>query len=102
MLCFTIIFKDNIKDLVFETFIYFVQQPNEDIQTYTLKAIGSLCIRYYDFMLGVELKALYHKFLTSDDAPLQMRTQVILLKSLKKKYSCYLFFTNTIIKNLGP
>jgi cohesin loading factor subunit SCC2 len=68
--------KDDIKDQVCDTLAYFVQQPNEDIQLFTLKAIGSLCIRHYDFMLGVELKTLYHRLLTEDDAPLHMRTQV--------------------------
>ena len=59
-----------------DTLAYFVRQPNEDIQLFTLKAIGSLCIRHYDFMLGTELKTLYHRLLTEDDAPLHMRTQV--------------------------
>ena len=59
-----------------DTLAYFVRQPNEDIQLFTLKAIGSLCIRHYDFMLGHELKTLYHRLLTEDDAPLHMRTQV--------------------------
>jgi hypothetical protein len=68
--------KDDIKDQVCDTLAYFVQQPNEDIQLFTLKAIGSLCIRHYDFMLGIELKTLYHRLLTEDDAPLHMRTQV--------------------------
>ncbi|XP_069694432.1 nipped-B-like protein A [Periplaneta americana] len=69
--------EDDIKDQVCDTLAYFVQQPNEDIQLFTLKAIGSLCIRHYDFMLGVELKTLYHRLLTEDDAPLHMRTQVL-------------------------
>ncbi|PNF24471.1 Nipped-B-like protein [Cryptotermes secundus] len=69
--------EDDIKDQVCDTLAYFVQQPNEDIQLFTLKAIGSLCIRHYDFMLGLELKTLYHRLLTEDDAPLHMRTQVL-------------------------
>ena len=73
-MCF--ILKNNIKDQVCDTLAYFVRQPNEDIQLFTLKAIGSLCIRHYDFMLGTELKTLYHRLLTEDDAPLHMRTQV--------------------------
>jgi len=75
LLCFAL--KDNIKDQVCDTLAYFVRQPNEDIQLFTLKAIGSLCIRHYDFMLGTELKTLYHRLLTEEDAPLHMRTQVI-------------------------
>jgi cohesin loading factor subunit SCC2 len=69
--------ENNIKDQVCDTLAYFVRQPNEDIQLFTLKAIGSLCIRHYDFMLGTELKTLYHRLLTEDDAPLHMRTQVL-------------------------
>lgn len=78
--------KDDIKDQVCDTLAYFVQQPNEDIQLFTLKAIGSLCIRHYDFMLGLELKTLYHRLLTEDDAPLHMRTQV------KCGFHCIMFY----------
>ena len=67
----------DIKNQVFETLIYFVSLLDKDIQIYTLRAIGSLCIRHYEFMLQPELKTLYHGLLTSPDAPLQMRTQVL-------------------------
>nr|CAD7424434.1 unnamed protein product [Timema monikensis] len=68
---------EDIKDQVFETLLYFVQQPSEDIQIYTLKAIGSLCIRHYEFMLANELKFMYQRLLTESDAPLLMRIQVL-------------------------
>ncbi|XP_071439398.1 nipped-B-like protein [Hetaerina americana] len=64
---------DDIKDQVFETLMYFVRQPNEDMQSYTLQAIGSLCIRHYDFMLGTELKTLYHRLLTNENSPLPLK-----------------------------
>uniref|UniRef100_T1I4R0 Nipped-B protein n=1 Tax=Rhodnius prolixus TaxID=13249 RepID=T1I4R0_RHOPR len=67
---------ETIKDDVFNTFIYFLKHE-EDSQHYTLKAIGSVCIRHYDLMLGIELKSLYHRYLTDENAPLQMKVQVL-------------------------
>ncbi|KAK2582564.1 hypothetical protein KPH14_004854 [Odynerus spinipes] len=68
---------DNIKDQVFETLNYFVHQDNDDIRHFTLSAIGSLCIRHYEFMLVPELKELYHNLLTSENALVHMRIQVL-------------------------
>ncbi|XP_033210701.1 nipped-B-like protein [Belonocnema kinseyi] len=68
---------DNIKNQVFETLTYFVHLDNDDIKYFTLKSIGSLCIRHYDFMMLSELKELYHYLLTSDLAPVNMRIQVL-------------------------
>lgn len=68
---------DNIKDQVFETLSYFVHQDNDDIRFFTLSAIGSLCIRHYEFMMTPELKELYHYLLTSEHAAIKMRTQVL-------------------------
>ncbi|XP_066599133.1 nipped-B-like protein A [Prorops nasuta] len=68
---------DNIKDQVFETLSYFVHQDNDDIRNFTLSAIGSLCIRHYEFMQQPELKELYHYLLTSERAPVHMRNQVL-------------------------
>ncbi|KAG8234266.1 hypothetical protein J437_LFUL006511 [Ladona fulva] len=66
---------EDIKDQVFDTLMYFVRQPNKDMQSYTLQAIGSLCIRHYEFMLGTELKTLYHRLLTNENSPLPMKIQ---------------------------
>ncbi|KAK0173665.1 hypothetical protein PV328_006828 [Microctonus aethiopoides] len=68
---------DNIKDQVFETLNYFMNQHNDDIRHYTLTAIGSLCIRYYEFMMMPELKELYHNLLTSETALVNMKIQVL-------------------------
>ncbi|XP_014208560.1 nipped-B-like protein [Copidosoma floridanum] len=68
---------ENIKDQVFETLSYFVNQENDDARHFTLSAIGSLCIRHYDFMMLPQLEELYHYFLTSDCASVQMRIQVL-------------------------
>lgn len=68
---------DNIKDQVFETLSYFVHLDNDDIRHFTLSAIGSLCIRHYEFMMLPELKELYHHLLTSEYALVHMRIQVL-------------------------
>ncbi|KAK4871530.1 hypothetical protein RN001_015654 [Aquatica leii] len=68
----------NIKDLVFELFSFFLQQDDQDIQANTLKAVGSICIRHYEFMLETDLKSFYHRMLTSDDAPLTMKSEVLI------------------------
>ncbi|XP_029051204.1 nipped-B-like protein isoform X1 [Osmia bicornis bicornis] len=68
---------ENIKDQVFETLNYFVHLDNDDIRQFTLSAIGSLCIRHYEFMLLPELKELYHHLLTSENALVHMRIQVL-------------------------
>lgn len=70
--------QEDIKNQVFEALIYFVKLEDKDIQIYTLRAIGSLCIRHYDFMLQSDLKDLYHGLLTGTDAPLPMKVQVSL------------------------
>jgi cohesin loading factor subunit SCC2 len=91
------VLKDDIKDQVCDTLAYFVRQPNEDIQLFTLKAIGSLCIRHYDFMLGSELKTLYHRLLTEDDAPLHMRTQVNSASGQEEMKLCQIMRKTTFI-----
>ncbi|XP_043483763.1 nipped-B-like protein [Leptopilina heterotoma] len=68
---------ENIKDQVFDTLSYFVHVDNEDIKLFTLKSIGSLCIRHYEFMMLDEIKELYHYLLTSDVASDNMRIQVL-------------------------
>ncbi|XP_011162690.1 nipped-B-like protein B [Solenopsis invicta] len=68
---------NNIKDQVFETLSYFVHLDNDDIRHFTLSAIGSLCIRHYEFMMLPELKELYHHLLTSEYALVHMRIQVL-------------------------
>jgi len=68
---------DNIKDKVFETLSYFVHLDNDDIRHFTLSAIGSLCIRHYEFMMLPELKELYHHLLTSEYVLVHMRIQVL-------------------------
>ncbi|XP_022901337.1 nipped-B protein [Onthophagus taurus] len=68
----------DIKDQVFKTMSFFLLQQEFDIQANTLKSIGSICIRHYEFMLEPELKSFYHKMLTSDDVPLKMKSEVLI------------------------
>ncbi|XP_034948394.1 nipped-B-like protein A [Chelonus insularis] len=68
---------ENIKDQVLEIFNYFLQQENNDIRHHTLIAIGSLCIRHYEFMMTPEFKELYQYLLTSDHALEMMKVQVL-------------------------
>ncbi|XP_018566704.1 nipped-B-like protein isoform X2 [Anoplophora glabripennis] len=65
------------KDQVYQTMTFFLQREDIDIQANTLKAIGSICIRHYEFMLENELKLFYHKILTSEEAPLRMKVEVL-------------------------
>lgn len=58
--------------------MYFIQQNDVDIQVNTLKAIGNICIRHHEFMLEPELKEFYHRQLSVEDAPLQMKIDVLL------------------------
>lgn len=67
-----------IKDHVFATFSFFLTQPDDDIQANTLKAIGSICIRHHEFMLQDDLKAFYHRMLTSPEVPLKMKSEVLI------------------------
>lgn len=69
---------EDIKDQVFETLTFFLHQDDKDIQGNTLKAVGSICIRHYEFMLQNDLKEVYHRLLTSDDAPLNMKSEVLI------------------------
>lgn len=72
------LFQSDIKDQVFQTMFFFLRQDDEDIQTNTLKAMGFICIRHYEFMLMPELKTFYHRMLVDIDAPLKMKTEVLL------------------------
>ncbi|KAG5893186.1 hypothetical protein JTB14_016463 [Gonioctena quinquepunctata] len=66
------------KDEVYQTMTFFLQRDDIDIQANTLKAIGSICIRHYEFMLQNELKLFYHSQLTSEEAPLRMKVEVLI------------------------
>lgn len=57
--------------------MFFVGLEDEDFVSHTLKALGSVCVRHYEFMLQPELKEFYHQLLTSDLAPIEMKADVL-------------------------
>ncbi|CAK1552044.1 unnamed protein product [Leptosia nina] len=69
--------QDDIKEQVYSTLMYFVSLEDEDFVSHTLKALGSVCVRHYEFMLQPELKEFYHHLLTSDHAPIEMKADVL-------------------------
>ena len=64
------------KIAVFEAFYYFLDHESVDIQNATLQAIGSICIRHYDFMMDDRLKLRYITILTKGVSSMQTTTQV--------------------------
>jgi cohesin loading factor subunit SCC2 len=69
--------QSDIKEQVFQSLFYFLQNGNSDVQYFTLQAIGSMCIRHYDYMLLPELKTMYHLMLTEPHTIIGMRIQVL-------------------------
>ncbi|KOB75611.1 Nipped-B-like protein [Operophtera brumata] len=67
----------DIKEQVYNTLLFFVGLEDEDFVSHTLKALGSVCVRHYEFMLRPELKEFYHQLLTSDLAPIDMKADVL-------------------------
>ncbi|KAI8434987.1 hypothetical protein MSG28_003433 [Choristoneura fumiferana] len=67
----------DIKEQLFSTLMFFVGLEDEDFVSHTLKALGSVCVRHYEFMLRPELKEFYHQLLTSDLAPIEMKADVL-------------------------
>ncbi|XP_068630090.1 nipped-B protein [Battus philenor] len=67
----------DIKEQVFGTLMFFVGLDDEDFVSHTLKALGSVCVRHYEFMLRPELKEFYHQLLTSELAPIEMKADVL-------------------------
>ncbi|XP_077287915.1 nipped-B cohesin loading factor isoform X2 [Arctopsyche grandis] len=67
----------DIKDQVFRTLMFFLHLDDEDFQAHTLKSVGSVCVRHYEFMLQPELKEYYHYLLTSHLTLLDMKAEVL-------------------------
>lgn len=59
---------------VFNTFLFYLEL--RDLKSFTLKAIGSVCIRHYDMMLGPELKQMYHDILSDPECSFELKIQV--------------------------
>ena len=80
------------KIAVFEAFYYFLDHESIDIQNATLQAIGSICIRHYDFMMDDRLKLRYITILTKGVSSTQTTTQVrikICTKNLRSRLLCF-------------
>ena len=80
------------KIAVFEAFYYFLDHESVDIQNATLQAIGSICIRHYDFMMDDRLKLRYITILTKGVSSTQTTTQVRINsapKNLRSRLLCF-------------
>ena len=53
------------KAAVFEAIYYFMDHEDLAIQSATLQALGSICIRHYEFMMDERLKQRYIRILTA-------------------------------------
>ncbi|XP_041977480.1 nipped-B protein [Aricia agestis] len=69
--------SSDIKEQVYSTLMFFVSLEDEDFVSHTLKALGSVCVRHYEFMLRPDLKEFYHQLLTSELAPIEMKADVL-------------------------
>lgn len=73
---------------------YFMHANEDDTKLFALKAIGSICIRHYDFMLCQDLMNTYLDILSNNDVANIMKSQVCIIVysniylDLKK---CYIF-----------
>ncbi|GFT96763.1 nipped-B-like protein [Nephila pilipes] len=67
----------SLKDRVFEGMVYFNQHRDEVIRLKALTGLGFVMIRHYEFMLGPEVKSLYHYLLTSPGASSILKCQVL-------------------------
>lgn len=67
----------DIKDQVFATFMFFLRLDEYDFQLNTLKSMGSICVRHYEFMLQAELKEYYHYLLISHHSTVEMKSEVL-------------------------
>ena len=70
-------FQVSIKDRVFEVMLHFMKHEDEEVQLKSLTAIGFLCVRHFEFMLGQNLRDSYTHYLTSTEAPVRMKCQVL-------------------------
>ncbi|GIY52104.1 nipped-B-like protein [Caerostris darwini] len=67
----------SLKDRVFQAVVYFNQHHDEVIRLKALTGLGFIMIRHYEFMLGPEVKSLYHYLLTSPVASCILKCQVL-------------------------
>lgn len=70
--------QPDIVEHVYELMSYYLNLNDQDFQGHTLKAIGSICIRHYEFMLHSDLKIFYHNALVNSDTPLLIKADVLM------------------------
>lgn len=56
--------------------LFLLDRPCSDLQYLGIQAIGNLCVRHYDFMLGNELKEVYQRLLTLE-AEIRLKVQAL-------------------------
>ncbi|XP_066990577.1 nipped-B-like protein isoform X1 [Macrobrachium rosenbergii] len=67
----------DITDQVFDTLMYFMELPDMNLRYCTLQALGFMCIRHYELMMGSRLKQLYHTLLLDQSVSTQLRIQTL-------------------------
>ncbi|XP_015917396.1 nipped-B-like protein A [Parasteatoda tepidariorum] len=67
----------SLKQKVFEGIIYFNQHEDEVVRLKALTGLGFIMIRHYEFMLGPDVKTLYHYLLTSPMPSSLLKCQVL-------------------------
>ncbi|XP_026815896.1 nipped-B-like protein isoform X1 [Rhopalosiphum maidis] len=70
-------YPDNIRDLVYDIMSYFMHTNEDDTKLFALKAIGSICIRHYDFMLCQDLMNTYLDILSNNSVANIMKSQIL-------------------------
>lgn len=68
---------------------YFMHTNEDDTKLFALKAIGSICIRHYDFMLCQDLMNTYLDILSNNSVPNIMKSQVCIVEIFNFKPSFY-------------
>lgn len=63
---------------VFATLLYFMDLTDINLQYCTLQSLGSVCIRYYELMMGPDLRDLYITLLVDPNSNQQLRIQTLL------------------------
>lgn len=69
--------QEGITDQVFDTLMFFMDHPDTNIRHYTLQALGFVCIRHYELMMGTRLKTLYHTLLLDPSINTTLRIQTL-------------------------
>lgn len=70
---------------------YFMRANEDDTKLFALKAIGSICIRHYDFMLCQDLMTTYVDILSDNNVSDSMKSQVCILTCISYYYFSFAF-----------